>query len=271
MKERIIAEIDVNQIKENIKSIRNIVGDKKVFVTVKANAYGHGIVECGKYFEEFGIDALCVASFDEALELRDHGIKCQILILATVPDDKNLIAEGIEKDISFSISSNEFVDSINSVAISLNKKANCHVKVDTGMSRIGVAYDNAVDFIKYVKTLSNINLAGVFSHLSSSDDEEDDMYTQEQISKMTTLKNQINDNNIIYHLANSAAILKYPSAHFDAVRTGILLYGYSAYKDVSKAYNIKPVLKLKSHIIHIKEVKENTSIGYNSHSVCWIW
>lgn len=259
MTDRIVAEIDVNQLKINIDTIKEIV-NRPLYVTVKANAYGHGIIEISKLLEKFGVDTLCVASFYEALSIRENNIKSNILVLAPITIDEEIIKLSIENNISLNVSSKELVDTINLVGEKLNKKANIHIKVDTGMSRVGVLYKEAVDFIKYVKTLQNVNLVGVFTHLAASDDPNEDKFTMDQINKMWQIKNEINDSKIIFHCANSAAILKYPNAYMDAVRAGIIVYGYLAYNINDK---IKPILKLKSHIIHIKTLPKGVSIGYN--------
>ena len=131
MTDRVIAEIDVNQLKVNIDTIKSIIGDRLLFATVKANAYGHGMIEISKYYEKFGVDTLCVASFYEALEIREAGINANILILAPVPPDKDIIRVGIENRISWTVCSYDLSDIISSVAKELGKEALVHVKVDT--------------------------------------------------------------------------------------------------------------------------------------------
>jgi len=221
---------------------------------------GHGIIEMSKLFEKYGVDTLCVASFCEAMEIREAGIKSNILVLAPIPNDEEIIKESIENNIFLNISSKELAETISKVGGDLNKTAQVHVKVDTGMSRVGVLYSEAIDFIKYVKTLDNINIYGVFTHLAASDDPGENDFTTDQINKMWKIKNEIDDDKIIFHCANSAAILKYPNAYMDAVRAGIIVYGYLAYNVNEK---IKPILKLKSHIIHIKTLPKGVSVGYN--------
>ncbi|MBQ0104470.1 MAG: alanine racemase [Armatimonadetes bacterium] len=263
MTDRIVAEIDVNQLKKNIDIIKEKVGGRPLFVTVKANAYGHGIIEMSRLFEKFGVDTLCVASFYEAVEIRDENINANILILAPVPCDREIIAEGIRKKISFSVCSYDLAEIINETAGELNAEALVHIKVDTGMSRVGVQPDKAEEFINYVRGLENIKLAGVFTHLAASDDCAENEFTMNQIGIMKRIKENICDESIIFHTANSAAILKYPEAYMDAVRAGIIVYGYLAYPEMADSLAIRPVLKLKSHIIHIKTLPKGVSIGYN--------
>lgn len=262
MTDRIVAEIDVNQLRHNIEAVKKIIGNRPLFVTVKANAYGHGIKEISALFEKFGVDTLCVASFYEGREIRNENVNANILILAPVPCDDVIIREGIIKNISFSVCSYELADKISQVANSLGKEALVHVKVDTGMGRVGIQADEAETYINYVKKLPNVRLVGVFTHLATSDDINEEQFTFSQIKTMRNLKERVNDERIVFHTANSAAILKYPESYMDAVRAGIIVYGYTSYPEIAEKYGIKPVLKLKSHIIHIKTVEKGTSIGY---------
>lgn len=263
MTDRIVAEIDVKQLKHNIDAVKQITNNRSLFVTVKANAYGHGITEISKLFEKFGVDTLCVASFYEAREIRNENVNANILILAPVPCDEVLINEGIIKNLSFTVCSYELVDIISKCAKKLGKEALVHIKVDTGMGRIGVQKQEALDYFNYVKKLTNVKIVGIYTHLCASDDPSEKEFTESQIDFMCDLKNEINDSDVIFHTANSAAILNYPKAYMDAVRAGIIVYGYTAYPELAEKYSIKPVLKLKSHIIHIKTVTKGTSIGYN--------
>ena len=262
MIDRVIAEIDVNQLKTNIDTIKSLIAPRPLFVTVKANAYGHGIIKISKQYEKLGVDTLCVASFYEGLEIRDKGVKTNILILAPVPTDREIIKEGIKKNISFTVCSYELAEFINEIAKGIGKEALVHVKVDTGMSRVGVLPSEAFEFINYTKNLPFVKCVGVFTHLAAADDIKEDTFTKGQINIMKDLKEKIGDESIIFHVANSAGILYYPEAYFDAVRGGIVVYGYMD-KSLREKYPIRPVLSFKSHIIHIKTLEAGISIGYN--------
>ena len=263
MTDRIIAEIDAKQLKLNIDTIKSLIGNRLLYATVKANAYGHGIIGISRLYEKYGVDTLCVASFYEALEIREAGINANILILAPVPPAEEILKEGIEKNISWTVCSKELLEELNRVGEQVGKKAQIHIKVDTGMSRVGVQPESAVEFIKYAKNLDFIKVVGCFTHLSASDDLNEEEWTFHQINIMKNIKEEINDPNIIFHVANSAGIFKYPEGYFDAVRGGIVVYGYMPFKELKDKFPIRPILKLKSHIVYLKTLPKGASIGYN--------
>lgn len=258
------AEINLDNLANNMKEIKKISKSRDIIAVVKADAYGHGAVDAAPVFLENGATRLAVAVISEAVELRESGIKCPIMILGfTSPYS---IDELLKYDIEQTVYSYEYACEISKKAAMQNKTAKIHIALDTGMGRIGfMPQDKSLDEVYKISKLPNIIIEGLFSHFSTSD-EKDKSYTHAQIKKFNWFYDELLKRGIkinIRHIANSAAIIDMPEVHFDAVRPGIILYGYYPSKDVSKdKINLKPAMSLKANIIHIKKVKSGEYIGY---------
>ena len=265
--DRVCSYLDLEILRNNFRAIKNIVGENvKIFTSVKANAYGHGDVACGKCLEGEGVDMLCVASLTEATRLRKAGIQTGILLLAPLnPLHKEAIEEAISFNISVTVCDELLASEINTIAEKMKKNALVHIKIDTGMNRIGIEPQNFPDFIKKISIFNNIICEGIYSHLSTADDFNEKEFTEKQITDFQDIRDFAKSINrdCICHLANSAGTIHYPNARFDAIRTGILLYGYSFDENILKDLGIKPAMKLKSRIIFLKDIKKRTSVGYN--------
>ena len=268
MNTRTWAEIDLDALKFNIGEIRKIT-DKNAMVmaVVKADGYGHGAVECSKLLLENGADRLAVSCFDEAIQLRRAGIDAPILILGASFDEETDAI--VENDITACVFSYDFAKELSESAKKYSKTAKIHIKIDTGMSRIGyVAADDderVVDEIIKISQLPNIELEGVFSHLSTAD-EADGEYTMLQFKRFCSLCEMIEKRGLnipVKHIANSAAIMMYPKMHLDMVRAGIIIYGLYPSDEVDKSrLKLKRVMRLKSRITMIKELMENRGVSY---------
>lgn len=263
---RIKAVINETAIKDNIKFLYSHINKEvPIMCVIKANAYGHGAVRLGKIYE--GMDEVCgyaVATAEEAIELRKSGLLKRILILgATFEDDFD---ELIENNIDLTVFTIETAKILNDHALKLGKSAQIHIKVDTGMSRIGLTPDeNGLNIIKSINELSNINIVGLFTHFAKADElNKDSAYSQ--LDKYNYLCSLLIDESInipIKHCSNSAAILELPEARFDMVRAGIVLYGLWPSDEIIKDnVNLKPVMSLVSHIVYIKDINEGTSVSY---------
>lgn len=263
---RIKAVINETAIKDNIKFLYSHINKEvPIMCVIKANAYGHGAVRLGKIYE--GMDEVCgyaVATAEEAIELRKSGLLKRILILgATFEDDFD---ELIENNIDLTVFTIETAKILNDHALKLGKSAQIHIKVDTGMSRIGLTPDeNGLNIIKSINELSNINIVGLFTHFAKADElNKDSAYSQ--LDKYNYLCSLLIDESInipIKHCSNSAAILELPAARFDMVRAGIVLYGLWPSDEIIKDnVNLKPVMSLVSHIVYIKDINEGTSVSY---------
>ena len=268
MNTRTWAEIDLDALKHNIKEIRKITNKNSlIMATVKADAYGHGVFDCAKVLLENGADRLAVACLDEAIQLRRNGITAPILILGTSVDEE--ITDIIENDIICTVYDIRFAKKISEVAKKLKKIAKIHIKLDTGMTRIGyvcgVNDDKITDEIIEISKLENILVEGIFSHFSTSDEEKKD-YTMLQFERFTKICDILKQKGLdipIKHIANSAAIMMYPETHMDMVRAGVILYGLYPSNEVDKSKIVlKKVMTVKSKIARVTEICDNRGVSY---------
>ena len=259
------AEINLDNIKFNLNNIKNkLKEDTKVCCVVKANAYGHGAVEISKFLEREKVDYLAVSRLEEGIELRQNEIKTNILCLGYIPIGG--IEEAIKNNIAITVYSLEMAESINCIAKNINKNATIHIKIDTGMSRLGFQVCNeTVEKIVYINNLENLNIEGIFTHFAKADESEK-KYTYTQSKKFEYILNELDKVGIkipIKHVSNSAAIMEYPELGFNMVRCGIILYGHYPSDDVNKDnLDIKPVMKLKSKISNIKYLDSDMGVSY---------
>ena len=260
------AEINLDAIKENFVNIKKKTSSL-IMAVIKADAYGHGIKEVASVLKTAGANYFGVATPDEALELRNLGINLPILILGVIfKEDYHRI---IENDICMTVASRQCAADISDAAQKVGKNAKIHIKLDTGMGRIGfpVGIDDkkAADDIEYISKLKNIEIAGIYSHMSRAD-EYDKSYSKEQLNKFTKLCSLVEDRGIsipIKHIANSAAFLTLKEAHLDMVRVGISLYGLSPSEETeTDGISLKPAMMLKTKVTHIKTITQDTLISY---------
>ena len=263
---RTYLEVNLNNIKHNIEEIRKIT-DSKIISVIKSDAYSLGSIKIAKTLEKENIDFFAVCTIKEALILRKNNIKSDILILSKVFEDEYHLL----KDNNFTISaySLEELEDINNYLKKENLFINAHLKIDTGMTRLGFIYiDNEKELDKIIKTFnfSNIKIKGIYSHLSSSD-EIDSSYSDMQIKNFDELLSILKNKNIDYgftHLFASHGILNY-KGNYDYIRPGIIMYGLTVRDDMKNISNIKlkSAVKMYSKVISIKRVKKNTSISYS--------
>ena len=252
-------EIDLNAVKTNLETVKRIVGqDVSILAIVKADAYGHGAVTVSKTLLENGVDILGVATLEEALELRESGINDQIIILGGI--QTNEIDDVIKYGIIPTIYDLDILRDLSNAAKKINKNYHYHLKIDTGMSRLGIKYEDVEQFFEMHEKYKNLRLEGLFTHLANADDIKDD-YTNKQIELFNESLNKFLKLNIkprYYHMANSAAIQNFPHSHGNLVRPGIMIYGSGG----SNGFNLSPVMKLKSKIIQLKSHEKGTPISY---------
>lgn len=258
------AEINLDNAAYNMKNIRENTDSKDIIAIVKADAYGHGALDLVPVFLQNGATRIAVAVLSEAVELRRGGINCPIMILGFTPP--SLIDTILRYDIEQTIYTYELAEEISKMAYKKNKIVKLHICLDTGMGRIGfMPNEKSLEDVYKISKLPNIMLEGLFSHFSSAD-EKDKEYTYKQIEKFNWFNNKLLEKGIkinIRHIANSAAIIDMPQTHFEAVRPGIILYGYYPSKDVfMEKIKLKPVMALKTNIVHIKTLEEGEYISY---------
>lgn len=258
------AEIDLDCIRDNMIEIRKQVGDKTIIAIVKADAYGHGAIDVSPVLLENGADKLGVAVITEALELRESGIDAPILILGYTPLDfaEDLIHQNIEQ----TVYSLEYAVGLSKIALKEGKEMSIHIAVDTGMGRLGfLLNEQGLKDIEQINKLKNINIKGIFTHFATAD-ENDKEYSMQQMNKFKDFNEKLEERGIDIkekHLSNSAAILDIDEAYFDAVRPGIIMYGYYPSNEVNKEkINLKPALTLKSNIVHVKVLPKGEYISY---------
>lgn len=268
MEHRTWAEVDLDAIAHNIKEIRKITNPSaQLMAVVKADAYGHGFLEVTKTLLENGADRLAVATLREGEQLRSRGVQVPILVLGA------LMEEDIEDYINFNITPNVFsyetAHAISYIAEKKEKVTKIHIKLDTGMSRIGFLTgennEKVVEEIIKISKLPYIEIEGIFSHFSTSD-EYDDSYTRLQFKRFMDVINMLEEREIhipIKHICNSAAIMMYPEMHMDMVRPGVILYGMYPSDEVDKSkLDLKPAMTLKAKVTLVKEVEPGRGVSY---------
>ncbi|WP_072894890.1 alanine racemase [Clostridium fallax] len=257
------AEIDLDAIENNMKEIKKVVKSNEIIAVVKADAYGHGAVDVAPVLLENGATKLAVAVITEALELRHSGIQAPIMVLGFTP--LTFAKDIIENNIEQTVYDLDYARGLSKIALKENKIAKIHIALDTGMGRIGFLPDNeSIKKVKEISKLPNIKIVGLFTHFSSAD-EEDKSYTKDQFDKFLNFYQKLQKEKIevgILHASNSAAVLDLQNMHLDAVRPGIILYGYYPSDEVNKNINLIPALTLKTTVVHVKKVPKDMYISY---------
>jgi len=258
------AEVDLDAIAYNVQNIKKIVGNKEIIAVVKADGYGHGAIDIVPVLLENGINKLAVAVLTEAIELRKSNIKAPIMILGYT--DLTYADDIIKYDIEQTVYDLEYAKELSRVALILNKKAKIHIALDTGMGRIGfIPNEESIRQVKEIADLEGINLEGIFTHFSTSDETDKD-YTLEQLKKFQDFNERLKEIGVnipLKHCSNSGAIIDLPETYLDAVRAGIIIYGYYPSQEVNKErLPLKPALTLKTKVVHIKELEEGNYISY---------
>ena len=259
----VYAEVDLSAISHNVKRIKDrIRNHAKMCAVVKANAYGHGAVAVAREAIAAGADYLAVAILNEAIELRQAGFKEPILILGFTPERQ--ACQLVEYDIEQAVFTVEAAKALSETALRQGKKAKVHIKVDTGMSRIGILPDKAGEFAKTLQALPGIEIIGLFSHFAKAD-YEDKTFANEQLKRFKQAIAAIESVGIeipLKHIANSAAILEMPEAHFDMVRAGVILYGLWPSDEVKRCIELEPAMRLIAKIAYVKAMEAGNGIGY---------
>ena len=268
------AEISLNKLEFNYGQIkkhlhRNNPHKKiKICGVVKANAYGHGIREISQKLISLGADFLGVANYDEAIKLRATIPDANILVFGTLIHSKLKPAAYVSKLLKYNliatVASLDTAKFLDQYSRKLNKKFKVHIKVDTGMKRIGFDVKNAFKNIEQIFTYKNLEIEGVFTHFATSESG-DKSFAKTQLNKFKELLHLLKQSGMefpIVHAANSGAILDLKDSYFDMVRPGLLLYGYYPSDEVKNKIELMPIMSLKSKVTFIKRVDANTSISY---------
>ena len=261
------AEIDLGNLEHNYRALRACAPESRFLGVVKANAYGHGAVPVARKLEQLGADYLAVACLAEAQELREAGVQMPVMILGATPAE--FAEEVVAGAFTQAVFTAELAQALSQAAVKLEKTVKVHVKLDTGMSRLGLLAHDPVTAAKEVAALyglPGVEYEGVFTHFANADGDEE--YTMLQFTRFLDVLEELEKTYSITfeirHCAASAAVLNYPCTHLDMVRPGIALYGH--YPDPSceglDGPGLLPVMTLKSRVAAVRDLPENTPVSY---------
>ncbi len=260
---RAFAEIDLSAIEHNYKYIKTLACGAEIIAVVKANAYGHGAARVAEHLQKLGCDNFAVACLDEALQLRNTGIDGNILILGVTPEEDAHILQ--EYDIMQAVTDVDYA-----AALAARACVKVHIKVDTGMSRLGVYchcdgdVKKAADDAEKISKMQNIKVCGIFTHFAESDNISSNM-TDKQYGLFCAVLDELSSRNVdvgMRHCCNSAAILSFSHMHLDAVRPGIILYGHSPAPETINDANLLPAMRVACRVYSVKRLHKGDRISY---------
>jgi len=257
-----IAYIHHENFIHNIKLIRDAVGDRKIMAVVKANAYGHGGLELSETAIKAGCEYLGVAFIEEGIELRKKGITAPFLVFGS--HQPKQLKQAADLDLDVTLTSIKQLENFEQLLKTSNNIANIHIKVDTGMHRVGFQMSEFENALKMVLNSNQFHLRGIYSHFSTSDDD-DNSYANLQIQRFEGIKKtamQHVQHEVLFHMANSGAIMKFPEAYFDMVRPGVMLYGGCPNPDFPLEWDLKQVMELRSKIGLIQSLNAGEPVSY---------
>lgn len=258
------ARIHLGNIRDNLLAIRGAVGPaRKVLIAVKANAYGHGAVEVSRMAERLGLaEWLGVATLPEGLQLREAGLRLPILKLGpTFPEE---MVDAVQADLTLAICSVAEAEALQAAAREAGKRAKAHLKIDTGMGRVGVSMEEAPALAARMAAMPEVDLEGVFTHLPVSDDG-DPTYTRAQVERFRATAEAVQGacgRCLLVHCSNSGAVLGHEAAWMDMVRPGVMIYGFYPDRTTPRTLPLKPGMTLATRISFLKRVSAGTTVGY---------
>lgn len=268
---RVCAYVDLNAVRANIAAVRERIGDSvKILAILKADAYGHGAVPVAKALEKEGVFGFGVATVEEGVQLREAGIGGHILVLSYAFPE--LFELAVKNGIDLTVFQSETARLLSDAALRLGKKAGAHIKIDTGMHRIGLPpTDSGLEEIKKIVSLGGIRLDGVFSHLACADFA-DKTFADRQRAIFSDFTARIEAAGIkipIKHICNSAAVMDYDDGYLDMVRCGIITYGLDPSDEVKfENLPLTPAMQIKSHVAYVKPVAKGETVGYGAAFTC---
>lgn len=258
-----LVEIDLSALRHNFEGVRQLCGTARILATVKANAYGHGLIPVAREFIKLGAYGLGVAFLEEGIALRKAGITAPILVLGGIMGDQ--VAHFLEWDLMLTASSVWKLQQVEAVAAQMGKRAKVHLKIDTGMERIGVHFYNAGELFEAAARCRHCDIEGVFSHFAASH-AADETFTRLQFARFQEATEWFPRHDLpmpLRHIANSGAILQYPETILDMVRPGIMLYGVYPDRETRQTVPLRPVMSFKTRVVYFKVVPEGAPVGYD--------
>lgn len=258
-------EVNLRRLSENYRNISRAVFPAKVMAVLKANAYGHGLIEVARHMVSLGVPYLGVAFLEEGILLREAGIEAPILVMGGLIG--NQVPLFLRYRLTLTASSVDKLRQIDEAARALGTKARVHLKIDTGMERIGVHHFNAAKLIDASLLCEHCIVEGIYSHFASSD-AEDLSFAREQLARFLSVLSYYERLGIprppLCHMANSGAVLQLPESYFDLVRVGILLYGVYPSDEVKQSIPVRPALSWRSRVVYFKVVGPDQPVSYGS-------
>ena len=256
------AEIDLNNLRYNFRQLnRKAPAGMRMLAVIKAEAYGHGMVEVAKALLKEGVAFFGVADLSEGIALRKGGIRKPTLVFENVLP---VYAEKfIDYDLTPTVCTVELARALSRRAQARKKKIGIHVKIDTGMGRLGVWQDEALDFVKKISAFKNLRIEGLYTHFPSAD--KDRRFTLKQIKEFSLLVRDIRNASVFArcaHAANSIGVVDYKTKEFNLARPGIMLYGLYPNNQLKRKVKLKPVMSVKSRIVFIKKIAKGRSVSY---------
>jgi len=258
------ARIDLSAITENLEAIRSAVTPADVMPILKANAYGHGLVPIARHLQSIGVSRLGVAYMEEAVDLRNAGIDTDILVLGGLVG--NQIPHFIEHRLSITASSVDKLEAIDRAAADLAKRASVHLKIDTGMGRIGMKHTSAHRLFEAARHAHHTDVDGVYSHFARAD-EADLSWARTQLARFEEALEFFPSHGLPTpprHISNSGAILQLPEANFEIVRPGILLFGVYPSSEAARSIGVRPALSWTSRVVYFKVLEPGQPVSYGS-------
>lgn len=258
------ADVDLSAIEANLRQVRSRVGDRLVLAAVKADAYGHGAVAVSRHLEATkSADWLGVATVGEGVELRDAGVTLPILKLSGCFADE--VDTALARDITLTVVDAETIDMVQAAALRAGKRATVHLKIDTGMGRIGEPSENAAQLAQRIDASYMLDLEGLFSHLAVADVPSHDSFTHEQTQRFREAVIAVTATRgrpPIVHLANSAGVMAHPDTWCDLVRPGIMIYGSPPSTEIPVTVELRPALAWKTRVAFVKTVVPGQTVSY---------
>jgi alanine racemase len=255
-------EIDLSAVAHNITQIKKKIGPAKIMAVIKANAYGHGVGPIARTALNNGASYLGVSILEEGFELREQGFTEPILVFGG--EIEQYLLDIFDYNLEITLFSERLCSQLTKLAKKKRKKVKVHVKVDTGMGRVGVVWEKAVSFIEMVSQLEEIDIVGIYTHFATAD-EKDKTYAHLQLSRFNTVLKTLEEKGInipLIHAANSGAILDLPKSYFNLVRPGILMYGYYPSDQTTESVSLIPAMTFKSKVSFLKQVPAGTGVSY---------
>ncbi len=255
-------EVDLDRITANYRRIRAHVRPAQAMPILKANAYGHGLTDVARHLESLGAERFGVAVLEEGLLLREAGIRAEVLVLGGILGSQ--IPLFLEHRLTLTASSIEKLEQIDAAAAARGERARVHLKIDTGMERIGVHHYSARPFLEAALACSHVEIEGIFSHFANADSSNLE-FARLQLERFLEVVDFFERRSLpipLRHMANSAAILQLPESHLDLVRPGILLFGVYPSDEVVRSIPVEPALSWKSRVVYFKVVQPGSPVSY---------